>query len=749
MGTGQRFHLPGPLRRWRPNVQYQEWQTDGKEYKARHILGITETALNTARNQSISSSATARLPALSFSDATTELGSSQPPPERADTTPDLHLKASSVLLHEEFQLHADAASSTRSRRLKTCGSSSTLNSHYDRQDTPLAISQQTSDSSRRDFALRKGSPIVIQSTTPDKDSQRQLRLFRSSKNRDKSEKKKLTKPGPESPSSPARTLFGSQRSCASSDHGAHPVPAMSSQPPLPDQPAKSHKGVRFNHTAATTSISSKKSKGSSTMSPPNATNVKINIKRPKAGAKYWFDGLEVESSEDESIHEPELQQSFVAGMEMAFEDGRIGLLSKDANRVYNATADMLGQGSGPLSSQTKPPSSHLLPASAIPPRISTLNAKSSRSTLCQNGSQRASSTPSKPKASSLASMDLHHTSILDLSSSDDDEPPPRDTEIVENSLPPLRESIAVESLTESEIEIATAKAVETKQQSSFLGTPSLRRVHGGQPRRKERAAMNVHHKRPGRRFTYLSDQSSDPMLDETDLLTSFPATPTDPPSSQRESFQGSCLSDGASIESRRLMSVTRQEESLLAAMRLRKAVLNQGHGGTADRRVRALRGVPTRPQRQLQRSSVTMEVLAHSQTRKPERVQSIYSGNFDQASCTTFQTGISNDPSVRFSLASFRTETSVEPETDVSPSLVMTSPTFLAPNPGNRMSRSTFFSTSTNDSRDNLCNRRESHYLSTLEKLQTVPQRDEVSSQDFIDWPYRGWETRSKLAAAH
>ncbi len=123
---------------------------------------------------------------------------------------------------------------------------------------------------------------------------------------------------------------------------------------------------------------------------------------------------------------------------------------------------------------------------------------------------------------------------------------------------------------------------------------------------------------------------------------------------------------------------------------------------------------------------------------------------FDQASCTTFQTGFSNDPSARYSLSSFRTGTSVEPETDVASSLATLAPNLLSPPSAHqRMSRSTFFSTSTNDSRDNLSDRRENDYLATLERLQAVPTREDVSSQDFIDWPYHGWEAQTRVATAH
>jgi hypothetical protein len=56
----------------------------------------------------------------------------------------------------------DGTTSISTGRLRREDSSSTLRSHYDRQKSPLSISQQTSESSARDLALRKGFPPVAQ-----------------------------------------------------------------------------------------------------------------------------------------------------------------------------------------------------------------------------------------------------------------------------------------------------------------------------------------------------------------------------------------------------------------------------------------------------------------------------------------------------------------------------------------------------------------------------------------------------------
>jgi hypothetical protein len=76
--------------------------------------------------------------------------------------PPLHVKASSTLLGQRYKDDGTTSLSTKSERLRNEDSSSTLKSYYDRQKSPLSISQQTSESSARDLALRKGLPQVIQ-----------------------------------------------------------------------------------------------------------------------------------------------------------------------------------------------------------------------------------------------------------------------------------------------------------------------------------------------------------------------------------------------------------------------------------------------------------------------------------------------------------------------------------------------------------------------------------------------------------
>ncbi|CAG8980691.1 hypothetical protein HYALB_00007183 [Hymenoscyphus albidus] len=69
----------------------------------------------------------------------------------------LRAKASSTLLGQNY-----GDDNGTGWRLRHESSNSTLRSHYDRQNIPLSVSQQTSASSVRDLALRKGLPPIAQ-----------------------------------------------------------------------------------------------------------------------------------------------------------------------------------------------------------------------------------------------------------------------------------------------------------------------------------------------------------------------------------------------------------------------------------------------------------------------------------------------------------------------------------------------------------------------------------------------------------
>lgn len=79
---------------------------------------------------------------------------------RVPTRPALSNRASSNLIPPNIAYDDETNYSSASRHLHPTASNSTLRSHYDAKNSPLAISQQTSDSAVRDMALRKGYPQI-------------------------------------------------------------------------------------------------------------------------------------------------------------------------------------------------------------------------------------------------------------------------------------------------------------------------------------------------------------------------------------------------------------------------------------------------------------------------------------------------------------------------------------------------------------------------------------------------------------
>ena len=101
----------------------------------------------------------------------TVLETDGPSPTSANSTPGklFHLHAFPLpqKSHMENAAEWDAGSATETSRIPPRSeSSSTLQSYYDSSKSPLSISQQTSASSARDMALRKGFPSIVSPPAP-------------------------------------------------------------------------------------------------------------------------------------------------------------------------------------------------------------------------------------------------------------------------------------------------------------------------------------------------------------------------------------------------------------------------------------------------------------------------------------------------------------------------------------------------------------------------------------------------------
>ncbi len=728
MSPAQLFHLPSALKRsWSAAVTTPK-QPDRRETKAEHILGVTEADINTARNKSNHLAATSRIQG-SLSDATTEFGTSLPRNGTAPHLPELALKASSVLLHDEF-CEPSSASSGHSNRLKTHDSSSTLHSHYDASRTPLSVSQQTSDSSRRDFALRKGLPTVVKPSRPGKDLLPEI-FLKGIKLKGDVEGKRLNNERP--------------RTGTSHISVASVRPVARREPSADSESSHRVRFVTHQNMAASPASKSLRVKNS-LLEPLDPACVKINVRRPRVGAIHWFDGHEGDSSGEESIDEPAFDQGFVNGVEQAFQSGSI----KPPTEAFTISNTII---SSSLSSSSTPKSSVFRSARLEPPppipRVATLNAKASKSSL--RPPQAA-----KRRADPLAKTDLNKNSVLNLSSSDDEDEPvtPRLTEYPLLD-PPIRDSVAIAFNGESQVELGTAEAI-----SAVPGgpeQPGAKCLKVNQPTKRGQIHMPIPKRVSSRMLSQLAAQS------EGELIASFPDTPVESLHTQSTSLRTSlATSDAGSMESRRLMSVTKQEESLLAAMRLKKAAMR--YHTTRDVRLQTLRNLE-RGQSQLSHTTdsgnngfvsaqqLVVDTQPLSRVDKHRRSLSNDDRTFSRTSGTTFATTTSHNPS-RMSRVAYASETSTDSVTrlslsseasqdcSMSPSLLSLSTT------DRRQSRDTFFSSPSAGHIGHARKDTNQSHVVALDELDKVPKRDEIPSQEFIDWPYKGWDVRGGFVVA-
>ena len=499
--------------------------------------------------------------------------------------------------------------------------------------------------------------------------------------------------------------------------------------------------VRFHPSTASPASESPRLK-SNLLEPLDPAQVKVNVRRPKVGARHWFDGHEGDSSEEESVHEPAFDETFVTGVESAFQNGHIKPPS-DASTITNTII------SSSLSSNSTPKSSIFRSVKPEPPppvpRIAILNAKASSSSM------QPSQHSSKRKVDPFKT-DLNKTSVLNLSSSDDedeDEPitPHRPGSVLLG--PQIRDSVAF-AFNESQVELGTAETVNTISGPDQSNVRYLKVV--SQDKRGQ-MYMPIPTRKSSRMLSHLTDRSDD------DLIASFPATPVESVHSHRTSTRSSvAASEAESLESRRMMSVTKQEESLLAAMRLKKAAMN--YHTTQDIRLEALRNLERGQSSQRSSSSTNHGFVSaqqllidtrpvseiRSKMHKHRRSLSNDDHRYSKASGTTFQTMTSSRNPSRMSIMTFQTDRSVDNITRLS--LSSEASNSITPSTADRRSRDTFFSSSSPRIGHMRKSTAQSHIVA-LDELDKVPERDGIPSQEFIDWPYKGWEARAKLGLAH
>ena len=204
------------------------------------------------------------------------------------------------------------ASSPPARRAE---SSSALRSHYDPKKSPLSISQQTSASSARDMALRKGFPQIssplslsvveaVKSNEPDGLHSRNIstdtKASGSSKLSGNSLKRINSIPRRRPSVMDPPTLYPNANRVF---HATSPPPALINAALPKPLSAQSQQKISFSRPRWWAKVKTQ-------LPPPipiedqqrhedfdvNVPSIKLNVKKPKAGMRNWFDELDDEGT---------------------------------------------------------------------------------------------------------------------------------------------------------------------------------------------------------------------------------------------------------------------------------------------------------------------------------------------------------------------------------------------------------------------------------------------------------------------
>ena len=247
-------------------------------------------------------------------------------------------QGSSPLLEEQYTFAStrSALNNSSSPQARRTGSSSTIRSHYDPKKSPLSISQQTSASSARDMALRKGFPPVsgpsrlgtiktIRYAEPDGLHSRNMstnsKISGSSKLSGNSIKRINNFPRRRPSVMDPPTLYPNSNRAfyavsppSALIHAALPKPLgpQSQRKPSFSRPSWWAK-VKTQSPPPIESEDQQYLEGFDDYLPSFKLNVKKPKAQPEAGMRNWFDGLGDEAAESDdhqginiSLHEPHM-----------------------------------------------------------------------------------------------------------------------------------------------------------------------------------------------------------------------------------------------------------------------------------------------------------------------------------------------------------------------------------------------------------------------------------------------------------
>jgi hypothetical protein len=476
----------------------------------------------------------------------------------------IHANASSQLLGNQDHETSDNSESKidpTAGSLRGCGSSSTLRSFYDPQKIPLAVSQQTSNSSARDLALRKGCPPVIPTEKPDATTK--------SIKKKRSIRLELSMLFPK-PSAHHDHLFTSRLGRGQVDVQDELV----LPPAVPLGPSTSQKHQQNTPTKAPHRL---RQPGNPATCVDNPYISKNNLPNPKGEIKYWFDNFDDEDPKD--LVQRETVKTRSTAKLGRHPQPRMGIVStepeehdhnpKDTFLRYNTRDPRTG---GIESYLRMPPAMEQVTVSPAGEqlRLALQNweyrSKHRRTLTAKNARTRFRSSRRHP----FETVDLCKHSVLCLSSSDDE------SEVDEGmrsdigtTIPGIRDSLIATPSDGSEVEIGTAHAIKTRRpklEKDFIRRESQNQFSG----RVESPLKRVHvpERQSSKMFSFLNDQPrSVPTTKENRI-----ATPSEVATKYLRSSPTASRKHASSV---RIITVTPQEESLLEAIRSKRVSMRQ------------------------------------------------------------------------------------------------------------------------------------------------------------------------------
>jgi hypothetical protein len=556
-------------------LRFDEEPTSSLYSKAQRVLGNTGPPYRPNSRQTSVPPSPGHM-SITISDGTSDYdGRTEDGNFLAPMRPSHSNRASSNILpssvtYNESERAASVSSSVRPRR-----SNSTIRSHYDARNSPMAISQQTSDSAVRDMALRKGQrPVATEIEEEMEDSNTHIVKPVKNKPSRLDLSKLFPKPGQRYDKgllSPNKMVVSPTAMSAISEHFPRPM----TREPTPTLASNSHgKLTKSKPWQPSTAHPGRSMSPSRLYGRDTYDNAKVHVRKPPQGIKHWFDALDEESDdmeEEEEAHaliSPHIKPSdqHQAPPRRSSRgvpednDAPKGQASRASQYMYDSRKGQYVLANTSMANRLSSPSQH---------------------SLQSHSSQTTSWT--KDSASALSKKNLQNSSVLSFSSSEDegDDAPYRMPKKI--SSVPVRDSIDIDG-DHGDIVIGQAQAFPMRPSSTRRSSAGKLSILSASTNAATIEVMYTPEpyapQHFPRHFTCSSRRSSHvrqpSIIPESENEASRPKTATSPPQSPTaRSVRTSKSEPRSGKEAQKFMAVTPEEEALLEALRKKRAAMAQ------------------------------------------------------------------------------------------------------------------------------------------------------------------------------